>query len=345
MPAVSLTFRASCGCFVAVFIRFMFGRAKKKAESKCRTLRPRTRKTGVMVGLTLLVFFWSNLLMQCGDIEVNPGPPKHTKQTRLTSSSSLVSLNNKPEDSCANEHDERQETGPELSLKDVMTMLNGMNTKIDTLQGNVDRMQIQFDKLHEDVADMMNSFSAVQKEMQALSHEVTSLRNSNDELQESNRRMKDQLMTLEAKADDLENRSKRNNIIIHGIPRNENESPEECQRNLKDMITNKLDIHADFSFDRVHRLNAKKDSPIIARCTFYKDKIAILKAKRKLKDTNVFVGEDFSQRVRSIRKKLSPHLKTAKEQGKRATMIYDHLIIEGKKFFLAEDETNIRQMI
>ncbi|KAL8561518.1 hypothetical protein ACOMHN_057212 [Nucella lapillus] len=89
MPAVPLLFRARCGSFVAVFIAFMFRRAKKKAELQCRTLRVRNRLDGVIVGLTLSVIFFSNLLMQCGDIESNPGPPKpaNTRQTRLSSSS------------------------------------------------------------------------------------------------------------------------------------------------------------------------------------------------------------------------------------------------------------------
>ena len=39
-------------------------------------------------------------------------------------------------------------------------------------------------------------------------------------------------------------------------------------------------------------------------------------------------------RVREIRKKLGPHLNAARDQGKRATMIFDHLLINGKKFTL-----------
>ena len=41
-----------------------------------------------------------------------------------------------------------------------------------------------------------------------------------------------------------------------------------------------------------------------------------------------FIAKDFSPRVREIRKALTPHIKTARNQGKRATMIivYDHLL-------------------
>ena len=92
-------------------------------------------------------------------------------------------------------------------------------------------------------------------------------------------------------------------------------------------------------FDRVHRLNAKADSPVIARCVFYKQKVEILKAKKKLKgNSNIYIGEDFTLRVRDLRKRLIPHLKKAKEERKRATLIFDHLLIEGKRYTVDKED-------
>ena len=41
-----------------------------------------------------------------------------------------------------------------------------------------------------------------------------------------------------------------------------------------------------------------------------------------------FIAQDFSPVVREVRKALTPHIKTARNQGKRATMriVYDHLL-------------------
>ena len=52
-----------------------------------------------------------------------------------------------------------------------------------------------------------------------------------------------------------------------------------------------------------------------------------------------FIAKDFSTRVREIKKALTPHVKTARNQGKRATMIivYDRLLIDDKKFVLDND--------
>eukprot|EP00745_Piridium_sociabile_P033839 TRINITY_DN5818_c0_g2_i1.p3 TRINITY_DN5818_c0_g2~~TRINITY_DN5818_c0_g2_i1.p3 ORF type:complete len:146 (+),score=28.95 TRINITY_DN5818_c0_g2_i1:598-1035(+) len=132
--------------------------------------------------------------------------------------------------------------------------------------------------------------------------------------------------------DDLEGRSKRNNLLFYGLPKLPNETSVNCEGMLCDLLTDKLDITDTVEFDRVHRLNAKSDSPVIARCVFFKHKMNILKSKAKLRGSDIFIGEDFSQRVRDIRRRLTPHLKKARQEGQRATMIYNHLLIDGRKF-------------
>ena len=82
---------------------------------------------------------------------------------------------------------------------------------------------------------------------------------------------------------------------------------------------------------------------MVPRCTFFKDKVKILKAKRKLQGTNVFIGEDFSSYVCDVRRRLVPHLKKARSENKKCMMVFDHLIVDGKKFTL-DDGDNPKEM-
>ncbi|KAL8613595.1 hypothetical protein ACOMHN_022014 [Nucella lapillus] len=274
---------------------------------------------------------------ECRDVESNPGPPKRdsTRQTSLTGGQRL-SLSGQ-QDSAQTERLRRgSQSTTEPTMSQMMEMLTRMDIKMDITQEEMKEMKASMDSLNE-------SFSGLKEEVEDLKKEVSSLKKSNSELSEINKKMEQRMSNLEMKVDDLEGRSKRNNIMVHGFTRQENERSEDCEHMLKDMLTDQLELSGDVQFDRGHRVNSKSNSPIIARCTFYKDKVKILKAKRKLKGTNVFIGEDFSQRVRNIRKKLGPHLKAARDQEKRATMVYDHLLIDGKKFVLNETETNVRE--
>ena len=89
-------------------------------------------------------------------------------------------------------------------------------------------------------------------------------------------------------------------------------------------------------------------SPIIARFTNFKDKQRVLKQKRKLSETaegsTIFIGEDFSKGVREVRKKLVPFLKNTKANPKNnARMVYDHLVINGKRFYYDPVSNGIKE--
>ena len=69
-----------------------------------------------------------------------------------------------------------------------------------------------------------------------------------------------------------------------------------------------------------------------------------MKEKRGLKGSSVFIGDDFSTKVREVRRKLLSHLRDAKDQKNRAraTMVFDHLLIEGRMFVL-DSEDKLRE--
>ncbi|KAL8595615.1 hypothetical protein ACOMHN_025651 [Nucella lapillus] len=46
----------------------------RKVAMRINVITLRTRLTGVMAGLVLSVFFYSDLILRCGDVELNPGP-------------------------------------------------------------------------------------------------------------------------------------------------------------------------------------------------------------------------------------------------------------------------------
>lgn len=293
-----------------------------------RTLRMSTVQAGVTVGLLLSFMYFGILLERCGDIELNPGPPKTDllRQTRLSTRGGSAERKSTTNAEATENHPGVgggvTTVTTEPTLIDVMSMLTCMNSKFDQLASDV----------HEEYINLKG-------EVEDLKGKVGELEQENKELKSENVELRERVEKVELKADDLEGRSKRNNLIFYGIPRQENEPRDFCEGALKDLCVDKLDMVEDISFDRAHRLNAKPDSPIIARCTFYKDKEAILAAKKKLKGSDVFVGEDYSYRVRQIRKKLSPHLVQARKEGKKAVMIFDHIMIEGKKYFLDGDSS------
>ncbi|XP_046358682.2 uncharacterized protein LOC124136730 [Haliotis rufescens] len=132
---------------------------------------------------------------------------------------------------------------------------------------------------------------------------------------------------MDDKRDYLENVSRRNNLIFHGVPRgNETESWTDCELIVKNVLRDDLQLLDDVNIQRAHRIT--KGKAIIVKLADDKDKHAILRASKALKDTGMFITEDFSPLVRQKRKKLLPKMFQARESGLKVFLRFDKLYTE-----------------
>jgi chromosome segregation ATPase len=318
---------------VFVYTAFMAKRARQAKEMRLRVIRPRSRVEGVFVGLVLVMFLTSDLLLRGGNIETNPGPVEgkegpRTVQTRLSASGGKAASSSSGADRRASNN---SKAATEPTLGDLMVKLSAMDSS----------MNANFEQVRDDLHQMRAEVVNLQKEVQECKERVSEVEHENEGLKQRNDMLQNQVNRLENQVDDLEGRSRRNNILVHGLDKVEGETQESIELRLKELFTDQMDMTQDIEFDRVHRLGSKKNSPIIARCTFYKDKVAIMKAKKKLKGSDIFVGDDFSKGVREKRKKLSRFLKDIRQEDKSAKLVHDHIVVEGKRYFLDSDEQGL----
>ncbi|GFR95244.1 hypothetical protein ElyMa_006269700 [Elysia marginata] len=289
--------RAVIGCFAPV-------EPKKRLTSVSLTVSTQSFK------MIFRLVSLSALLIMCGDVELNPGPKANSrptsKQSTLTGGlmiESPRSLRTEPTDT--NEI--------LVAIQQLGNRFDSVDTKISNIDSNVQEMKAQNVLLQDQIKDLVSA--------------NTELKQENDELQK-------RLKTLEDKMDDVEARSRRNNIFVHGLPPdNEHETWDDCEKVVRKMINSHLEIDdASIQIDRAHRLRSNNGTgAIIVRIAHYKDKENIMKNKKKLKDTNIHISDDYTPRIREIRRKLGPFLNKFRNEGKKATMVYDHLIVDGAR--------------
>jgi ribA/ribD-fused uncharacterized protein len=142
--------------------------------------------------------------------------------------------------------------------------------------------------------------------------------------------------------------SRRSNLRLHGIPEPVKETwsvTESIVRNL--MIANlkfsqievqKIDI------DRAHRVgpyvkNGETPRPILVKFVLFKDRERVWEARRNLKNTDIWLAEDFPAEIEGNRKILYPFLRAAlsfkKDESyhiKQASLILDKLMINNKSY-------------
>ena len=127
--------------------------------------------------------------------------------------------------------------------------------------------------------------------------------------------------TLTDKTTDLEDRSRRSNLVFFNIPEPaDGVQNENCEEKVKNLLHEmQLFAEYDIPIDRAHRLGKKpvgpgsKPRPVIAKFTYYKDKEHIIKNGRKFKNSTVNCSEDYSKNTLEIHKKIWQHAKAAKE--------------------------------
>ena len=166
----------------------------------------------------------------------------------------------------------------------------------------------RLDKISQDVSDLKQSLEFTQDETKE------EIGNRNTKLKDLEKNVKDieeDLLDPEevsSKLIELEDRSRRNNLRIDGIEEKPNETWEECEENVQQMIKEKLGITEPIEIDRCHRISKQKKPnrprTVICRITKFKDKQKILKNAKYLKGSGIYVYEDFCKETMELRKTL-----------------------------------------
>lgn len=101
-------------------------------------------------------------------------------------------------------------------------------------------------------------------------------------------------INLTSKADYLENQSRRKNIFVDGISQSVNEKWVETEKNFREIITEKCLSITDRQGES---LTIVMNHPVVVEFLRHVDKQAVLAEAKSLKETNIFIKEDYSEAV------------------------------------------------
>ena len=144
------------------------------------------------------------------------------------------------------------------------------------------------------------------------------------------------------KIDDLENRARRNNIVLFNIPEGSEANPSNCIDFVNNLITEFIDPNipeGSVDIQRAHRTPTGpprpgqiKPRPIHVYFNQFSQKEMVRKAAipafkaTKYKNCKLFVAEDISKRLQNKRKEMFPTFKKLREEGKRPFFSYPAIL-------------------
>ncbi|XP_070570305.1 tropomyosin-like [Ptychodera flava] len=171
------------GDYFAKNWRFCWWRPESSEETAkygvhcCASVAVRPGVLAVKLSLALL-------LVMSGDVEQNPGPPRlRSSEEQLATKQDVTNI-----------------------LQKLETLINDtkqMNNKLDQLQTRMDNMEDELHELKENSDENNSKINDIEETQTELKKTVTQLVQENEKLKQEK--------------DDLENRSRRNNLIFYGV--------------------------------------------------------------------------------------------------------------------------------
>ena len=191
--------------------------------------------------------------------------------------------------------------------------------------------------------DIQRSIKVLDSKFDKMEKSVADLKRENEKLNHANVELSKKVDNLNAKVEQLEAQSRRENLKFFNIPESDRETWEESENKIRKFLKENLDQdETAISIERAHRLpSPSKPRPIIVKFSHFKDKNRVLQQYKSLKrqarengttSSKITVGEDFPQRVSKARYNLTPFMLKAIEDGKKAYLQYDKLVVNGKRF-------------
>ncbi|CAN7978907.1 unnamed protein product [Ixodes persulcatus] len=238
----------------------------------------------------------AQLLLCAGDVETNPGPDDKIDQV-------LANLN-------------QVMTSNETYQKETSAVLAVINAGITDISKRVSILEEslrEVTKLREDVKSLDQTVSTLQTEMGALTYRQRGLESIVDVV------------------DDLNNRLRRNNVIVKGLPELERETWNDTENKIREFLSTHLKVNPG-EIERAHRIGqhrAGTSRPIVIKFLNFKSKSEVQQNAHKLKNLEspkIWIEDDFSPRLQIARKKLRDFAKINRGAS-RFRLSYDKLIL------------------
>ncbi|XP_072461570.1 uncharacterized protein [Notamacropus eugenii] len=237
----------------------------------------------------------------------------------------------------------------EKETQNLIGKIDQMEKETQNLTGKIGRMEKEVQKLNGENSSLKGKIGQMEKEMRKLTEENNTIKirigqvETNDSMrqQESvkqnlkNEKMEENLKYLIGKTTDLENRSRRENLRIIGLPETHDEEKSLdniFQEIIKENCPEVLDSEGKIVIERIHRSPPERDPKlktprnIVAKFQSYQVKEKILQAARKkqfkYQGHTVRITQDLAASTLKDRKNWNPIFCKAKELGLQPRINY-----------------------
>ncbi len=214
--------------------------------------------------------------------------------------------------------------------KEVLERVEKIEQDVNQFPQKLEKLESDFkdalDFNSNDLKDMDKKVCELQKDNKALHEQVGQL---NAMILKQNK----EKLILKNKIIDIEDRQRRDNLVLEGISDSSGETSQVCESKARKFMKDELKIQnaGKVVIGRVHRLGTYKQNhtrPTIVKFDLYKQRNAVWNGRKNLpQNSKMGVKENFSKETEKARAQLTPILKIARKKGYFAKLECNRLII------------------
>jgi ribA/ribD-fused uncharacterized protein len=227
---------------------------------------------------------------------------------------------------------------------DILRTINAMKDEITNSVKSVLE-----DSLSESINYAMNKASDASAAVECVKKENKELKSEISDLWKAVHDLKAENVSLKQKVINIEQHSKKANLLFDGFPEVKGETEESCRSKVRKVLEEiGMENFETVEIPRCHRLgkySVRRTRPIVAFFQSYNDRKEVWSKRFTLKDSDEkwFVKEHFPAEIEKVRRRLKPIVQAAKKIDHYKERVYlsgDKLVVNG----IAYTEDNIHNL-
>lgn len=147
-------------------------------------------------------------------------------------------------------------------------------------------------------------------------------------IETKSKQLEQKIETQQKTIDFLDMKLRKRNVIFFGVPDNE-KNYEDLLQSILEIINSKMEIACPkWEIESVARLGKNKGRvrPVIVTTTTFSRKLQLLKNKKSLVNTGIYIKEDFTPAILQKRKELQEEFNQRRLSGEKVILRFDKIV-------------------
>lgn len=231
-------------------------------------------------------------------------------------------------------------------------LLNELNSRSQRFETGQTELKTSIDEVKQGQKTIDDKITNIGERLTSVENKAGTMESELDALRRENRDQRNANAALHSRLDEMEDQSRRNNLLFYGIPDSVSETWSQAEEKVKNALALCFDRGSaeltantlSFDVERAHRLGqffANKCRPVIVKFSSFKTKEQVMQLRAKLKLNCIGISEDFCPATRLARRNLIEFGKTRSSTFK---LTYNKLYVNDKCYFYDQELDQISEL-